>query len=200
MSASTPVKTVFSSSKVFLTTAIQRKWFPASTGIIKELIDLIASYFCRIDVFGIGEGGFVLDGTYDIAQFNTPNDVCLSLDGTTLICADGGTHRIRLIRLIDGLVSTLAGSGLVGFTHGDAQTAAAFFSPQSICADPSRPGSYFIGDISSVRYYNGSDKTVSLIAGSNAAETFVDTDGAGTAARFNSVGGLLCTSDGQTLL
>ncbi len=86
----------------------------------------------------------------------------------------------------------------MGFANGDAFKTA-FFSPQSVCADPSRPGSYFIGEISSVRYYNGSDKTVSLIAGSSSAAPFGDADGAGAAARFNSVGGLLCTSDGQTL-
>ncbi len=70
--------------------------------------------------------------------------------------------------------------------------------PMSICMNPRRPGSYFIGDRSSIRYVDTVRNTVSVIAGSaHPSRNFKD--GPLVSASFYGVMGLLCTRDGRHL-
>ncbi len=64
-----------------------------------------------------GEGGYA-DGAYDVAKFNGPIGLCLSLDGEVLMCADQDNNRIRRIDLSNSLVSTYVGSGQTDFKTG----------------------------------------------------------------------------------
>ena len=66
---------------------------------------------------GSGSGAF-RDGTGAAASFNRPRGVALSTDGLTLYVADERNARIRQIVISSGVVSTLAGSGVVGFADG----------------------------------------------------------------------------------
>jgi len=61
------------------------------------------------------------DGKASEAQFSSPHDVAIDAFGN-LYVSDTGNSRIRKITS-DGIVSTLAGSGLQGFADGNASTA-----------------------------------------------------------------------------
>ncbi len=145
-----------------------------------------------VTTFGCGKAGYS-DGRHSEAKLNRPTGLCLSLDGETLMCADGLNRRIRRIDLSDGLGSTYVGSGQTEFKNG-ARLESNLHHPFSVCADPFRPNSYFIGDISSIRSCDG--ETVLLIAG---GESTGYKDGVGAKANASSVYALLCASDGQTL-
>ncbi len=90
-------------------------------------------------------------------------------------------------------VITICGSGL-GVRQGKCLGGAAFSSPACICPDPVNPENYWVGDASSIRYCTAT--AVTLVAGSTKPGV---TDGIGTAASFNVVWGLLCTSNGDRL-
>ena len=59
-------------------------------------------------VVGAGNSGFK-DGNAKNAKFDNPVDVAVL--GNTMFVADAGNHRIRSINLVNGKVSTFAGSG-----------------------------------------------------------------------------------------
>ena len=63
-----------------------------------------------------------LAGDGSKAQFDQPQGIAASPDGTTLYVCDTGNNRIRSIEIASGTVSTLAGDG----------TAAQFDQPQGI--------------------------------------------------------------------
>ncbi len=97
---------------------------------------------------------------------------------------------------------TICGSGdqnRRGFKQGQCLTEAELRTPYSVCANPLHPGSYFIGDSTSIRSVDSSAGTkgvVSLFAGSiqNGRR-----DGVGEEAEFASVCDLLVTSAGDRL-
>ena len=61
--------------------------------------------------FGTGHGDLV-DGPADTAAFRHPRGLCLVREA--LFVADTGNHALRRIRLLDGAVETVLGSGLPG--------------------------------------------------------------------------------------
>jgi len=61
--------------------------------------------------FGTGHGDLV-DGPSDVAAFRSPQGLCLVREA--LFVADSGNHALRRIRLLDGAVDTLAGTGRPG--------------------------------------------------------------------------------------
>lgn len=81
---------------------------------------------------GGSSGGFV-DGAAANARFDRPTD--LVLDGDTIYVADMGNNRIR--KIVNGTVSTVAGSGSAGWVDG-AGTAARFDAPFGIALTPSK--------------------------------------------------------------
>lgn len=72
--------------------------------------------------FGTGHGDFV-DGRADDAAFRHPRGLCLVREA--LYVADSGNHALRRIRLIDGAVETVLGTGRPGMPReaGDGQFA-----------------------------------------------------------------------------
>lgn len=64
---------------------------------------------------GSGAPGYV-DGPATVAQFNAPRGVNVDTKGNVYV-HDAGNHRIRKIAP-DGVVSTLAGAGVIGFADG----------------------------------------------------------------------------------
>ena len=80
---------------------------------------------------GTGTAG-AADGTIATATFNSPKAINMDVEGNFYI-ADAGNHIIRKITP-GGIVSTLAGSGMAGNTHG-VSTAAYFNDPSGLVAD-----------------------------------------------------------------
>ena len=132
-----------------------------------------------------------VDAPGTLASFNTPVGLAVDLTGTTWI-ADQSNHRIRRIAL-DGKVTTLAGSGNVGYLDGDG--AKAWFNYPSdveVRAD----GAIAVAD----RYNNrvrivAPDGTVSTLAGEGTAGA---TDGPAQTATLNQPMGI--ARSGQSFL
>jgi DNA-binding beta-propeller fold protein YncE len=71
----------------------------------------------RIDTFaGTGDRGFSGDGGSALsATFDNPRDLLFTSDGRLLV-ADELNHRIRAIDLQTGIITTVAGNGVAGFS------------------------------------------------------------------------------------
>lgn len=124
-------------------------------------------------IFLAGSG----DGIGTIARFNEPTAVTVDVLGNVYV-ADTYNHKIRKITS-GGMVSTLAGSGVTGFSDGIG-TAASFNHPHGIAVD--NLGNVFVADL-----YNNkirkitSGGVVSTFAGSGLEGSV---SGMGTAASF----------------
>jgi sugar lactone lactonase YvrE len=77
---------------------------------------------------GTGKAGMV-DGAAASAQFSGPKDVAVAPDGSVYV-SDAGNYRIRVIRP-DGMVATVAGSGVPGYQNGEGPEAR-FFGQEGI--------------------------------------------------------------------
>lgn len=105
-----------------------------------RILKLDAQGQCTV-LAGTGTAGFA-DGSS--AQFNNPTRLVVALDGTVYV-ADSGNHRIRKIAP-DGTVSTLAGTGVAGFS-GDGYLAqnARLNSPRGLALDDQ--GHLYVADV-----------------------------------------------------
>jgi DNA-binding beta-propeller fold protein YncE len=79
---------------------------------------------------GSGSDAFA-DGTGSAASFNFPAGLAYSPDGSTIAVADRYNHRVRLVDVATGAVTTLAGSGNQAFGDGTG-SAASFSSPSGL--------------------------------------------------------------------
>lgn len=108
---------------------------------------------------GNGAAGF-MDGS--AAQFNSPTHLVVAQDGTVFV-ADSGNHRIRKIDQ-DGVVSTVAGTGVAGFSgDGSLASNARFNTPKGLALGDN--GHLFVADTgnSLIRIINlGSQEVASL--------------------------------------
>lgn len=113
-------------------------------------------------VFGNGQTGAGEDGLTGLqSPTNTPNGIALSASGDLYI-AEGGNHRVRVLR--NGVVTTVAGSGVAGFAGdgGDAR-AALLDTPTSIALAPN--GDLFIAEQSSFRVRRVRNGIIETVAG-----------------------------------
>lgn len=133
------------------------------------------------NVIGTGRAGFV-NGT-STAQLNAPEALLVRPDGTIYV-ADTGNHAIR--KIANGVLSTVAGTGVSGFVDGPI-AASKFFSPKGIDADPS--GNLYVADAgnSRIRRIDFAASTVTTIAGSGVAG---NVDGDPAAAQFRNPAGV----------
>jgi streptogramin lyase len=138
---------------------------------------------------GTGEEGFA-DGPGNDAKFAAPYSVAVGTDGT-LYVADSHNFKIRAINPTNGVVSTLAGSGLVGSDDGPG-SAATFWFPTGVGVGPN--GTVYVADTSSqrIRAINPTTGEVSTLAGSS--QGFAE--GSGAAAQFNRPSGVSVGADG----
>ncbi|MNX95648.1 Serine/threonine-protein kinase PknD [compost metagenome] len=132
------------------------------------------------------------DGTGSEAQFSYPNGVAVDASGSVYV-ADRNNHRIRVISG-DGLVSTLAGTGLPGRKN-TIGAAAEFNSP--VCVAPDGKGNLFLTEAGNhdVRCVALTTGMVSTVAGDGVTGYYDAWTGADTA-RFNVPHGLAVGSDG----
>lgn len=138
---------------------------------------------------GAGQGGFA-DGPGNTARFNTPRGLAIDADDN-LYVADAGNNRIRKVDP-SGNVTTLAGSGILGFTNG-AGNEARFRFPTGVEVDAN--GVVYVVDQNnnSIRRVDTSGK-VTTIAGDG---VFGNTDGVGEAARFGTPEGIAIDANGD---
>ena len=122
-----------------------------------------------------------LDGTGNIAQFNSPNGIATDAGGNVYI-GDTGNNRIRKITP-SGVVTTFAGS-TAGYLDSTGTTAK-FFSPYGITTDAS--GNVYVGDIDN---YKIRKITPSGIVTTLAGSTMGNLDGSASTAQFYYISGI----------
>jgi streptogramin lyase len=130
------------------------------------------------------------NGTGAAAGFNNPYGIVVDMAGN-LYVADNGNNLIRKITP-DSVVTTFAGSGVIGAVNGAAATAT-FNSPYGIAID--KAGNIYIGDSANnlIREITPAG-LVSTFAGSGVAGA---ANGAGTAASFDNPQGLVMDAAGN---
>jgi DNA-binding beta-propeller fold protein YncE len=69
-----------------------------------------------VEVAGTGVAGYG-DGDFESAQFDQPQGMALSSDGTVLYLADTGTHTVRVLDLAARRVATILGTGSQAATY-----------------------------------------------------------------------------------
>jgi sugar lactone lactonase YvrE len=117
------------------------------------------------------------DGTGSGAKFFNPIGIAVDDQGN-LYVGDYSNHRIRKVSP-DGVVTTVAGSGMAGLLDGDAAVAR-FYYPWGVAVDST--GALVVADRYNYRLRRIANGLVTTWAGSGAGNL----DGAGNAARFNS--------------
>jgi sugar lactone lactonase YvrE len=139
---------------------------------------------------GSGVAGHA-DGTGTAATFNLPFHVALDSVGN-LYVADSGNHMIRKVSP-GGVVSTLAGTGVLGSANGPGASAQ-FSSPAGVAVDAA--GTVYVADTGNhVIRRIAADGTVSTLAG--LAGNPGSTDGVSTVARFAVPNGLAVDAAGN---
>lgn len=127
-------------------------------------------------------GGF-LDGNVDEALYKSPAGIVTTKDGTIYL-ADFSNNRVRKITT-DGVVSTLAGSGVAGFVNAKG-TAASFNLPLDLTLDNDE-NIYLLDRKNHALRKITPDGTVSTLAGDGISDLV---DGEGSSARFNTPVGI----------
>jgi glucose/arabinose dehydrogenase len=142
-----------------------------------------------------GIGGLV-EGPGGDALFRAPSGIATLPNGDILV-ADSVNHRIRLITMSTGIVSTLAGS-----TEGSADgvgTNAQFNMPFGVAPLPN--GNIIVADTNGnrIRLITMPGKVVSTLVG-NADSTAGDTNGIGSIARVRGPSGIAVLSNGNIIV
>jgi streptogramin lyase len=96
-------------------------------------------------IAGNGTGGYSGDGGLAVnALVNYPKGLAFDLTGS-LLFADSSNDRIRRIDASTGIITTIAGTGVVGQSgDGGLSTAAQLYAPYAVAVDPS--GIIYIAD------------------------------------------------------
>ncbi len=140
-------------------------------------------------IAGTGTAGYSGDGgAAIIAELNRPYALCFDLDKNLLFC-DGFNHVIRKINLSTGIITSVAGTGIGGFSgDGGAATNAQLFLPQGVYANTD--GNIFIADGGNNRIRKISTTgIISTIAGIGTSGSNGD-GGAAVSAELNAPAGL----------
>ena len=137
-------------------------------------------------VAGTGEQGFGGDGgAATSALLDTPIGVAIDAAGNIYI-AD--THNNRIRRVSAGMITTIAGSGVAGFSgDGAAATAAALDLPTAIAIDTN--SNIYIADTENHRIRKITGTTISTVAG-NGEQVYSGDGGLATAAGLDSPNGI----------
>jgi sugar lactone lactonase YvrE len=130
------------------------------------------------------------DGPAAQASFHGPRGVATDVAGNVYV-ADTQNNLIRKLT-VDGMVSTLAGSGVAGFQDGDGPQAS-FSSPNGVAVDAA--GNVYVADTGNHRIRKISPQgRVSTLAGTGVRG---NADGLGSEARFNMPQALVVDAEGD---
>ncbi|MGH2691416.1 MAG: Ig-like domain-containing protein [Actinomycetota bacterium] len=149
-------------------------------------------------VAGNGTSGFSGDGgSAASAQLRFPEGVWVDSAGNIYI-ADTGNQRIRKVNT-SGTISTLAGTGVAGFSgDGGAATAAQLNEPEDVTTDAA--GNLYIADRENHRIRKVSaGGTITTFAG-NGIEGFAGDGGQAVDARLNDPSGVAVDSSGRVYI
>jgi len=135
----------------------------------------------------------MVNGTGAAARFNTPYDVA-AVSATEVVVADRANHRLRLVNVSTGVVSTYAGDGTAATTDG-AALSAQFNEPQGLAVD--NAGVVYVSELGGYVLRSIAGGTVATIAGDGIAG-HVDSTTPLTA-RFWGLEGIAVRADGTLL-
>jgi sugar lactone lactonase YvrE len=138
---------------------------------------------------GGGVQGFA-DNTGTSAKFNSPMGIALDSSGNVYV-ADTDNHRIRKI-IPSGVVTTLAGNGMIGFADGTG-TSSKFFYPYGVTVD-----SFFnvyVADLYNYRVRKITSSAVVTTLAGDGSQSF--SEGTGTNAKFHQPTGIVLDSQGS---
>jgi DNA-binding beta-propeller fold protein YncE len=115
-----------------------------------------------VEVFaGSGTTSWREDGPAARASFNDPTGICIDDETNTVYVSDHGSNSIRAVR--DGVVTTVAGAGVLGFSDGIASEAK-FNTPWQMAYDPIAMALY-IADYGNHRIRKLQNGLVTTVAG-----------------------------------
>ena len=147
-------------------------------------------------VAGTATGGYSGDGgAATAATMSIPQGICIDAAGNIYV-ADKSNNCIRKVTAATGVISTLAGTGMSGYTgDGGAATVAKISAPISICVNPS--GDVFFSDQNGtvIREVNATTNMITTIAGNGSSAS--GDGGPATAAGIGWVMGMCCDGDGN---
>jgi sugar lactone lactonase YvrE len=187
----TTVSTVFR-ERGFASIVRTPNGFVGSSGTRLFSVDLTAASPASVLLAGSNNGASI-DGVGAAARFSFFNLLARATDGTIYV-ADVINRTVRKV-LLDGTVSTLAGSsGLEGFNDGTG-SAARFGNIQGIAVDAA--SNVYVADRTRIRRITPAG-VVSTFAGSEAGTNYID--GVGAAAIFVNLSGLSLSPDGSALI
>lgn len=126
-------------------------------------------------VAGIGSQGFSGDnGPARVASLCDPEWITLDNEGNIYIC-DNGNNRIRKVDKTTGVITTIAGNGILGHSgDGDLAIKASLFNPSGIAIDNN--GIYF-SDTSAIRKIDIKSGIITKCANVKACAMVLDNNG-----------------------
>ncbi|MBL8240042.1 MAG: hypothetical protein JNM66_21655 [Bryobacterales bacterium] len=139
-------------------------------------------------------GGSGDEGLATAAQLNTPAGIAVDADGNIYI-ADQYNSAVRKVDAATGIIRTLAGGGVAGFSgDGGPAAQAQLRLPQAVAV--AKNGDVYIADTYNfrIRRIDGLTGTISTIAGRGASDGFVS-DTLATLARLGDVASLAIDAD-----
>jgi sugar lactone lactonase YvrE len=151
-------------------------------------------------VAGGGIQGFSGDnGPATAAELDSPAGLALDSMGNLYI-ADSHNHRVREVAAATGTITTIAGTGVAGYSgDGGLATAAQLDLPTALAVDSA--GDVYVADTDNhrVRRIAAATGDISTVAG-NGVEDFAGDNGLATAASIDSPNGLALDSAGNLYL
>ncbi|NOU87364.1 hypothetical protein GC102_16460, partial [Paenibacillus sp. LMG 31460] len=153
-------------------------------------------------VAGTGVAGYSGDGgSATLAKLNGPGGMALDSSGNLYI-TDYSNHRIRKVDKSTGNISTVAGTGVAGYSgDGGPATSAQLRIPRGVAVDSS--GNLYIADYGNhmIRKVNQSTGKISKVAGtaflSSGVSGFSGDGGLATSARLDNPGDVAVDSSGN---
>jgi hypothetical protein len=118
-------------------------YFSDANNNVVRMVDLNTGIISTVAGNGTAgfSGNFVMANT---AQLRSPGSLYIAPNGMMYIC-DRGNHAVRQMHLVRKVISTVAGTGVAGFSgDGDVSTSAQLSNPQGVWADAA--GYIYIAD------------------------------------------------------